>query len=573
MTTPISNAHHAHYSNSAIARIQPVSQDDTLAARSSEATGSDSTSGGEALAKKCPPEILLNIFNRLPLKDIKEANQVCRSWEIAARERINIVVKVEADKVLTEAQDSLMRPDAFRPGREFDIEIKCGHLAFLNTSKSTLNWENIAPNEGAKSLNLSFHVEPSNFTGKEFASLLKKFPNLEKLTFRGCSSRTFNSDDALSTLENIKELDFSNSGELTAEILTVFLKKCPKLEKLKLSGCRELRLDLIDISLENLKELDLSNDNLGFAGNNLNLTGKQFVALLRKYPKLEKLSLSGCRDFEFDWVDKLSFFEGLVFQNLKELDLSRNKHTDEQFVALSQKFPKLEKLYIAGCSSLTFDSIDTWPVFGNVTELSLASNPQLTDEQFVALRQKFPKLEKLNISETSLTFDSWPTLENVTELNFARSRQLTNEQLVALPQKFPKLEKLYISGCPGLGSDWLDAWPTLINVKELGFWDNKQQLTDEQLVAWLQKFPNLEKLSLGHCPGLKFGSVYAWPTLKNLKKLDFVRDRLLSDGQLVALLQKLPNLERLNGKDPEVFKYSGGTRIQLDRGLVLRRGM
>ncbi len=528
----MNNINTQHSNHAAIARIsssaQPALQDGTSAAHSLEATGtlSDLTSNIErSPAKECSPEILLNIFSRLPFKDIKQAHLVCKDWEIATREKIKVVVKAKNSENLKSALNS------FRSGRE-------SHIEFSDGFEFMPNWENIEPNAGVKSLTITSSYNPSNLTDEKLVTLLQRFPNLEKLNLSSCRSLQFDSLDTWPTLNDVKELDLSWNMKLTDEKLAALLRKFPNLEKLDISGCSSLQFNSVDTwpTLNAVKELNLSDND--------ELTDKKLTALLQKFPNLEKLDLRGYNSLQLNSVDTWP-----TLNDVKELNFPLNtKFTDKKLAALLQKFPNLKKLDLRGYNSLKFNSVDMWPNLNAVKELNLSGNDELTSKKLAALLQKFPNLEKLNLSGCeSLKFNSlntWPTLNAVKELNLSANDELTDNKLAALLRKFPNLEKLNLRDCESLQFNSLNTWPTLNAVKELNF--SRNELTDEKLTALLHKLPNLEKLDLRSCESLQFNSADTWPTLNAVKELNLFGNAELTDEKLAALLQKFPNLEKLN---------------------------
>ncbi len=547
MTNSITNTQNS--SNVAyIARpISPSSAQPTSSLEVRE-TLSDLTSAGKLfLAQRCPPEIWLNIFNWLPFEDKKQASLVCQDWAGQAGKVIKIVVAVKTSEELKSALNS------FRPGREshlkFDsefefpsnwenmepnegvesLDIRCSikltdeklptllekfpnlkelQLSYCTSLKfdSVDKWPTL---KHVKKLDLSMNHE---LTANKLAALLKKFPNLEMIK-------------VVVTVKTSEELKVAlNSFRLSGELHLKFDSKfefSPNWENMKPNA----GIESLDIRWS------------------VKLTDEELPTLLEKFPDLKELQLSYCTSLKFDSVDKWP-----ALKHVKKLDLSMNDQlTDNKLAALLEKFPDLEELQLYKCSNLEFNSVDKWPTLKHVKKLNLSINKKLTDDKLAALLERFPNLEELDLSNcTHLKFNSmheWPALKHVKKLNLSgHGENLTSKKLIALLQKFPNLEELDLSDCTHLKFNSMHEWPAFNYVKKLNLSGHGENLTSEKLIALLQKFPNLEELDLRYCEYLEFDSIYKWPALKNLKK---IRGDYFTAEVINALSAKYLNLRHI----------------------------
>ncbi len=350
----------------------------------------------------------------------------------------------------------------------------------------------------------------------------------------------------------VKSLDAGMCSELDDKKLAVLLKTFPNLEALDLGACYKLKFKLVDKwgNLKAVKKLNLACNGCS--------TDEGLLALLKGFCNLEELILAGNFGLKFDSVNEWPHFE-----NVKKLDLSGVQNLDDKNLStLLEKFPNLEELHLREEESLKFDSINQWPKLENFKKLDFSRNDHFTGEALLALLKKFSMLEELDISWCrQLNFNSireWPNFENVKKINLCGNCHLTDAELSALREKFPNLEEINLGCCDGLKFNSLDELLDFENVKKLNL-PVSEHLTDEKLPALLRKFPKLEELNLESCLLLKFDSLDGLrdlENLKNVKKLNLHHLDHLTDAKLSALLEVFPNLEELDLRRCDNLEFS-----------------
>jgi len=172
--------------------------------------------------------------------------------------------------------------------------------------------------------------------------------NLKKLNMDSCKSLTNQRImEILHTTDgNLKELNLSRTNITGEELLDA---RMPKLEILKMDGCRnltdELLVRILNMTCETLRDLDLARTNI---------TGEAFCNLNVKLKKLVRLRLDGCRNLKIDWIRVALENAG---ENLETLDLSRTLITGEGFNGLNIKLDKLVSLNLSYCRRLTLQGL------------------------------------------------------------------------------------------------------------------------------------------------------------------------------------------------------------------------
>lgn len=326
-----------------------------------------------------------------------------------------------------------------------------------------------------KTLDLSKPLRPSEVD----SSLFWLFPELTTLNIRGCRGV----DDLhfwsfLHTLDMSACTDFSKFEKL---------KDLTSLKILRLSRCSQLTDEHLYSIPEDVETLDLSfcpnitGNGLRFKKlHSLNLTGCIRIDLsLFKYYKgaSGELILSGCPQIDDRACEELSTSE------LHSLDLSGCKISDEGLKSLA-KIKSLQVLKLANNDSLTDQGVRYLAGLEQLESLDLTKCTGVTEESLIQLVKECPKLQHLFLKGCSLTDSgvqkltlgkakllslrftgigdtglravaaAFPKLE---VLRVDNSNELTNRALQLLAKRCPKLHTLGLTSCDHVTDEGLSA--------------------------------------------------------------------------------------------------------------------
>jgi len=224
---------------------------------------------------------------------------------------------------------------------------------------------------------------------REAVPELQRFENLQELQLAGMQ---LEDPPRLAFMQRLESLDLSHNAltELEGRGLP------PKLRYLDVAFNQLTELNY-DLPLRHLRNLNAGHNNL------------KDIEGLEKAPMLEHVVLSAnpslhtlrplksCRYLQKLFalgVHPLSFD---ALENLKELEaLYISPRSVEDLIPLT-KLPKLRRLYIA---SPKLRSLEGWPVFPHLNELSIKRSPLLHDIRPLAVQQD---LIRLDVSFNSLT--------------------------------------------------------------------------------------------------------------------------------------------------------------------------
>nr|KAF6436555.1 hypothetical protein HJG63_019287 [Rousettus aegyptiacus] len=346
------------------------------------------------------------------------------------------------------------------------------------------------------------HLEYLDLTTNSIISLdhsSRSLVSLTQLSLQGNKLMELNFS-ALS-LPNLTTLDVSQNNH--GIIQNVNLETLPQLKRLNLSGTR-VNLEMLPVKhLQNLREMDLSNQE--FRAGHLNLN--TVCHLLRNLPILEVLV------FRKNATDARGIKHLANCTRLLFLDLSQSNDlvhlNDSEFDAM----PSLQRLNLNKCQ-LSFVSNRTWSALQNLTALDLSHNrfKRFPDFAFSPLRY----LQSLFLSRNPIT-------------------ELSNMAFYGLYS----LKELNLAGCWIVQIDRY-SFAQLSNLEILDLGDNNIRTLKHRTFQFLKKLQVLI-LSRNHLNVIEKG---AFSGLTYLYKLDLAYN-ILSSFQ-ADLFLGIENLEVLN---------------------------
>lgn len=269
------------------------------------------------------------------------------------------------------------------------------------------------------------------------------------------------------------------------------------------------------------------------------LTSKR-VRLLADLKGLESLNVSRCPDITGHGMYKLA-----ALKNLRSLDVSYCPEIDDcGLEALTEFFPKLESLNIAGCKALTARGLKELRNLCLLTTL-VATDCDLNDDSIREVAGT-TTLKHLSLAgSTRATVNGLKALAALTDLeslDLSSSPVVTSSVLATLGGKLTKLHTLGLANCPRMANHSLKA---LRNLKQLhtlnlaGF----PELENYGLEYLVTTLPQLRALDISGCTDINDEGMRVLVKLSQLQTIDLRGCRNVSAGGAKALTDALPKLK------------------------------
>ena len=304
---------------------------------------------------------------------------------------------------------------------------------------------------------------------EDIISLVQKTPNLRKMSFHACEMITagrqteiLNSSQA--NLAYLEEMIFLNQ-KVPVEVITFLLQRAPNLRRIVInsSSGSEFSADKLvealsssQINLKHLEEISLEETR------ETRLSAKDITALLQKAPNVRKVVLSGCKNIAKDeFVGILNKLQ-INFEFLENIYFPYTNVSAKDVIALLQKAPNLKEINLINCTGIT---------------------PNIFTEILNSLQVSFEHLEKIDLSYTKVSAGD----------------------VVSLLQKAPNLRKINLSNCPEITPN---IFAEILNSLQVSFEHLEKinlspcNVSARDVIALLQKAPNLKEINLYSCPGI-----------------------------------------------------------------------
>lgn len=293
--------------------------------------------------------------------------------------------------------------------------------------------------ESLVQLNLS---ECSNITIDALEEVAK-IKSLRSLNLNGLRCTT---DDALIKISNncdqIDEIELSECSRLTFNALEKLIIQHKKIRKINLSGLnflKKLEIKFVLENLENLEELDLSN--------NMSLTDLCLKDInISKYTQLKKLKLGRCK------IEDNGLKEIAMLKNLEELDLSENCISENGLRQLVGKLNKLQSLNCSSCMKIRDHEVKEIAKLKSLRKLNLDNIPFITFEGLKEIA-KLNNLEDLTIvfsgglsPNPSIALKELHKITSLKKLKFGGYNPLTEKGTREFLKHFQNLNSFYASG-------------------------------------------------------------------------------------------------------------------------------
>ena len=383
------------------------------------------------------------------------------------------------DFVIDSSFQSLLFETDPNENLSFEYELSRNEVDF----QSFLDKISQNPELFVSSLSLSFLAKKwANKFFKNLSEISQKHPNFSKLQKLRIANTNIPSDiliDLLKSLNSdILELNLSSNPLTISDNTIIELNKLENLKNMKkliLKNNKQITDKTLEIlDFENLTCLNLSNcsitdEGLSHFNTNKSLLKLEALNLSRNHeiqifcpinlPKLVELEIAYCK-LQPDFVKNM--LKSPFFQNLKVFNIGNLATYDtkivfqeivKEFINNKQKFPKIEKLNLENVCVQDEDLRVLLGLFENVKALNLNHNKFLTNQCFKSLEQlkgclKVLGLENCQISNENLEKSIDFNFEKLTYLNLNNNIELGDNGLVAILSKLPKnIEYLFCANC------------------------------------------------------------------------------------------------------------------------------
>ncbi|QDU36603.1 Serine/threonine-protein kinase PrkC [Maioricimonas rarisocia] len=197
-------------------------------------------------------------------------------------------------------------------------------------------------------------------------------------------------------------------------------------------------------------------------------------------------------DFGIEDLDRLASCQAL------EAITPAVAQVNSEWLRAMQRLPHLRTLRLIGCVN-SDDQIRELAILQQLTSLSVAFNQQVTDEVLIPVGQ-LSNLEFLEINVAPFTDACIPYLRDlhkVNEINVAVT-QITNAGLEQLLRDHPRLENVTIGHGGRVETVPHSIEGLVAGAEQLRVVRIPGDAMNEEAVAILQSFPNLEELALYH---------------------------------------------------------------------------
>ncbi|MBS0603400.1 MAG: hypothetical protein JSS60_00010 [Verrucomicrobia bacterium] len=201
--------------------------------------------------------------------------------------------------------------------------------------------------------------------------------------------------------------------------------------------------------------------------------------------------------------------------------------TAEKLNELCTLFSEVTALRVSGCSGM--EEKDWTAAFSRlkkIEHLDLGNHMTIREGPLAALAKNAGHLRSLDISGISYCIE----LKAIVDL----VRKATHLETLKLG------DKKFLQGLPQL-KQVLDGCPNLRTLELSGF----KSITVKDVDVILSRYPNIQKLTMKDCPGLRADDVDSSPRNTSLRVLELVKCKNMAQDDLAFLVsEKFPALDR-----------------------------
>jgi len=322
---------------------------------------------------------------------------------------------------------------------------------------------------------------------------------LERITLAGCTRLTDNGILALlqhNVGQNLISVDLSDVVNVTDTAILAIAEKCPKLQGLNLSMCKDTQ--------DHAESVQIYDESI--------------VRIAERCPALRRIKLSHCVHL----TDQSAIALATHCKVLLEIDLM-NCHliTDNALLAIFQHCSELREFRINQCnnitdSAFTHSALTTLPPgsYHQLRILDLTNVNGITDQSVAAIVEAAPKIRNLILNKCNkITDESVISIcklgRHLHYLHLGHCDRLTDRSIIQLAHHCMRIRYLDLACCIQLTDRAVMELAILPKLKRIGL-VKCQNITDDAIYSLtnLSRMTNsLERVHLSYCVKLTVQSI------------------------------------------------------------------
>ncbi|TIC67847.1 RNI-like protein [Wallemia mellicola] len=333
----------------------------------------------------------------------------------------------------------------------------------------------------------------------------------------------------------VRRLNFSNIHNWISDPYFLPVAKCNRLERLTLTGCKNLSDSSLEFVLESCKNV-LALDLSGIT----KMSDKTLKVISKNCKKLQGMNLTDCDGVTDEGVSELArgckHLRRLKLCNLRQL-------TDVTVVEIAQNCPDLLEVDFTKCSISSSSVSLFWKNGINTREFRLGQCAFIDDSAF-------PSPPPPTTTPYQYTLVSQPQVKHfevLRHLDLTSCTSITDEAIKGIIAHAPKVRNLVLAKCSNLTDI------AIKNISKLGkalhslHLGHVTSITDESIIVLARMCTRIRYIDLACCPNLTDNSITELArNMPKLKRIGLVRVTNLTDVSIYALCDTYTQLERIH---------------------------
>ncbi|KZT29294.1 RNI-like protein [Neolentinus lepideus HHB14362 ss-1] len=287
------------------------------------------------------------------------------------------------------------------------------------------------------------------------------------------------------------------------------------------------------------------------------LSDRTLVVLASAAVHLEGIDLTSCKEVTDVGVCEIAAqCAGLQWIRLNGVVGVR----DPSVSLIAKTIPHLSELELCDLPLLTASSVrDIWMFSRKLRRFRLSRCPQLTDQAFPAPGNGVSSVSLTTMSGAGKGDRSEPaswltllpplilqhTAENLRVLDVSYCNKLTDRAIEGIVQHAPRIQTLVLSGCTSLTDAAIERVCNLGDFLDVLMLAHVSNITDKALVQLSRSCTKLRCVDLAFCRRVTDLGVSELASLPNIRRLNLIGLRKITDNALFFIAELNSTLERL----------------------------